>query len=102
MIEPEELDGEVIINSEVGLDKETKENIRETENLCIKFCKDNNIQNPFEILKSTQQHIVRGRPLDTCSPSQPLEGETNFISINRYDVLKSAFEEIRKLRLLKI
>ena len=39
-IQPEELDGEVIINSEVGLDKETEENIRESVNLCIKSCKD--------------------------------------------------------------
>ena len=101
-IQPEELDGEVIINSEDGLDKETEENIRESVNLCIKSCKDNNIQNPIEILKSAQQHIVQGRPLDTCSPSQPLEGETNFISINRYDVLKSAFEEIKAIENLRL
>ena len=32
--------------------------------------------------------------MDTCSPSQPLEGETNFISINRYGVIK-AIENLR-------
>ena len=36
------------------------------------------------------------------SPSQPLEGETNFISINRYDVLKSAFEEIKAIENLRL
>ena len=40
--------------------------------------------------------------MDTCSPSQPLEGETNFISINRYDVLKSAFEETKAIENLRL
>ena len=101
-IQPEELDGEVIINSEVGLDKETEENTKESVNLFIKSCKENNIQNPIEILKSAKQHIVQGRTLDKCSPSQPLERETNFININRYDVLKSAFEEIKAIENLRL
>ena len=101
-IQPEELDGEVIMNSEVGLDKKTEENIKESVNLFIKSCKENNIQNPIEILKSAQQHIVQGRLLDKCSPFQPLERETNFISINRYDVLKSAFDEIKAIENLRL
>ena len=40
--------------------------------------------------------------MDTSSPSQTLEGETNFISINRYDVLKSAFKEIKAIENLRL
>jgi hypothetical protein len=40
--------------------------------------------------------------LDISSPSQPLEGETNLISINRYDVLISAIEEIKAIENLRL
>ncbi len=100
--EPEEQGDEVIVISDTVQNKKGEEDIEEAVNLCIKSCKDGNIQNPVEILRSAQQHIVRGRPLDISSPSQPLEGETNFISINRYDVLKSAFEEIKAIENLRL
>ena len=35
-----------------------------------------------------------GRPLDVTSLLQPLDGETNFVCIDRYQVLKSAKEEL--------
>ena len=45
----------------------------------------------------------RYRLLDINSSTQPnLEGDTNFISIDRYNVLNSAFEEIRALENFKL
>ena len=100
--ELEEHDDEVIVISVTVQNKNSEGNIEEAVNSCSKSCKEGNIQNPFEILRSAQQHIVQGRPLDISLPSQPLEGETNFISINRYDVLTSAIEEIRAIENLRL
>ena len=100
--EPEEHGDEVIVVSVTVQNKNSEGDIEEAVNSCIKSCKEGNIQNPIEILRSAQQHIVQGRPLDISSPSQPLEGETNFISINRYDVLISAIEEIKAIENLRL
>ena len=62
---------------------------------CLNTCKSHNVSNPIEILKCAQKCIVQGRPLDVFSPSHPLDGETNFVSIDRFDVLNSAVEELK-------
>ena len=61
---------------------------------CIKKCKVEKITDPIEILRCASAHIVQGRPLDISSASETVEGETNFIHLDREDILKSAFEEI--------
>lgn len=61
---------------------------------CVNYCRANGIENPVEILRYAQNLIVRGRPLDVQDVSESLEGETNFILINRQDVLKSVMNEI--------
>ena len=62
---------------------------------CLNSCKSHNVSNPIEILKCAQNYIVQGRPLDVFSPSRSLNGETNFVSIDRSDVLNSAVEELK-------
>ena len=64
---------------------------------CIKKCNAENIVNPVEILRCASKHIVQGRQLDISSISQTVEGETNFIHVDRQDILQSAFEELRYL-----
>lgn len=55
---------------------------------CIRVCKERDPGNPIEILKCAQKFILQGRPLDVISLSQPLDEETNFVCIDRYQVLK--------------
>ena len=62
------------------------------------YCRTNGIDNPVEILCYAQSLIVRGRPLDVQDVSETLEGETNFILINRQDVLKSTMDEMQFLK----
>lgn len=64
---------------------------------CIKKCITENISDPIEILRCAQKYIVQGRPLDIISSTDTVEGETNFIHVDRQGVLKSAFEEINLL-----
>lgn len=65
---------------------------------CVNYCKSNGIENPAEILHYAQSLIVTGRPLDVQDVTVNLEGETNFILINRQDVLRSAMEEVQFLK----
>ena len=65
---------------------------------CISICKKDNVCNPVEILRCAQKLIVQGRPLDVNSPDQPLDGETNFVTIDRFNILESAMEEFKDLQ----
>lgn len=65
---------------------------------CDKYCKEHGIENPVEILRIAQELIVTGRPLDVRDPTVCLEGETNYILINRDAVLKTALDEIQFLK----
>ena len=80
------------VNTEVSTD-----NLGTATAECIRFCKERDVSNPTEILKCAQKFILQGRPLGVTSLSQPLDGETNFVCIDRYQVLKSAKEELNDI-----
>ena len=65
---------------------------------CVNYFKSIGIENPVEILRYVQSLIVTGRPLDVQDVTVSVEGETNFILINRQDVLRSALEEVQFLK----
>ena len=73
-------------------------NLEEAVAECISICTKDNVCNPVEILRCAQKLIVQGRPLDVNSPDQPVDGETNFVSIDRFNILKSAMEEFKDLQ----
>lgn len=64
---------------------------------CINICEKDHVGNPVEILKCAQKLIQQGPPLDVNSPEQPLDGETNFVCINRFNIWNSAIEEFQYL-----
>jgi hypothetical protein len=64
---------------------------------CVDYCKSNDITNPVEILRYVQSCIVTGRPLDVQDVTVSLECETSYILINRYNVLKTALEEVKSI-----
>ncbi len=53
---------------------------------CIAFCRENQITDPVEVLRQMQKYIVQGRPLDATADDTTIEGETNYILVNRQDV----------------
>ena len=67
-------------------------------NSCIDYCLERRIGDPVEILRCAQRFLLIGRPLDVTDPSQALEGETNFILVNRQDVFQSAKEEFEVVK----
>jgi len=47
------------------------------------------------MLRYLQKKIVFGRPLEVTNSSQILEGETNFITVDRHNILETTFEALK-------
>ena len=56
------------------------------------------IVEPTEMLRYLQCKIVYGRPLDRTNDESVLEGETNFIAVDRDNVLETTFDELRAIQ----
>ena len=69
---------------------------------CISYLREENINDPVDILRYLQKIIVQGRPLEVGDESEPLEGETNFIVVCRDDLLRTTFLEIKDLQNLRL
>ncbi|KAL9960243.1 hypothetical protein ACROYT_G033677 [Oculina patagonica] len=72
----------------------------ELESARVFFCQvvnefPSNITEPTEMLRYLQKKIVTGRPLDVTESSEILEGETNYITVDRQNILKTTFEELK-------
>ncbi|KAK3085255.1 hypothetical protein FSP39_000754 [Pinctada imbricata] len=61
------------------------------------FCKEKNVMDPIEILKKFQQEMVTGRNLEISNPAEMIEGDVNFILIDRESVLRTGFDEISSI-----
>lgn len=68
----------------------------------IKYCNENYIEDPVEILKYLQSVLVTGRKLDIVDLTEALEGDTNYICVDRSNILETAFEEIKGLQDLRM
>ena len=73
---------------------------QELESSRVFFCQvvnefPSNITEPTEMLRYLQKKIVTGRPLDVTESSEILEGETNYITVDRENILKTTFEELK-------
>ncbi|XP_061188056.1 uncharacterized protein LOC133196140 [Saccostrea echinata] len=68
----------------------------------ITYCKQKHIEDPVEILKYLQSTLVTGRKLDIEDLSSAHEGDTNYICVDRSNILETAFEEIKGLQDLRL
>lgn len=69
--------------------------------MIVKFCQENSIVDPVEILRKIQQEMVTGRPLEIEDVSQCIEGDTNFVMVDRLNLLTTARDEIESLTNLR-
>ena len=46
------------------------------------------------LLQCLQDYVIVGRALEIVNVSESLEGDVNFILVNRYNLLETAFDEI--------
>lgn len=68
----------------------------------IDHCIANEISEPVEILRYFQQVFVTGRQLDITNPTLPTNGATNYILVDRGNILQTAFDEVRELEDLRM
>lgn len=63
----------------------------------VTYCQQYNVSTPVEILRCFQQKMVTGRALEVQAVDEVNEGGTNFIMIDRHNVIDTAFDEIMSL-----
>ena len=73
-------------------------NIYDEINNIIQYCKEQDFNSPVEIIKYLQENLVQGRSLEIADASQCIDGETNFIMVDRSNLLNTATEEIQHLQ----
>ena len=56
------------------------------------------IVEPTEMLRYLQRKIGRGRPLDMTDDATVLMGDTNFIAVDRDNILETTFEELKTVQ----
>ena len=57
-----------------------------------------NLNDQVEILRFLQKNLVKGRLLDVQDTSDTPEGETNYICVNRHQILESTFSELQAIQ----
>ena len=85
---------DTILNSEnkikdITIDKEIVD--------IIEHCKTKDLNNPVEILKYMQTRLVQGKPLEIEDVTQCISGATNFIMVDRSDLINTGLEEIQHI-----
>lgn len=86
-------------DSAIALQENGSSEVDDVVKECVSYCKAQNISDPVSILKIFQKMIVTGRDLDINEESRTtsLSGETNFILVDRHNIVKTAFEEISSI-----
>lgn len=62
-----------------------------------KHCSENEIVDSVEILRCFQKEFVTGRELDVSDPTQVCEGLTNYILVDRANILSTSLDEIKDI-----
>ena len=60
-------------------------------NSIIVSVKEQNLSNPVSVLYFLQQEIISGRALDLFSLEETIEGETNYITVDRDKIIETTF-----------
>ena len=77
---------------DLTIDEEEEKDISDFVEEIIKECEQN--QNTTEILRVAQNRILTGRPLDITDASREITGETNYILVDRNNILETGISEI--------
>ncbi|CAH3153776.1 unnamed protein product [Porites lobata] len=64
-------------------------------NSIIRGAKEGQLSDPVEVLKYLQKEIVTRRPLEVTSSEDTIEGETNYIIVDRDNILETTFAELQ-------
>lgn len=68
--------------------------LSQTVDFCFNYCLTNSVTNPVEIIRKLQENIVTGRDLEIKDVAECLEGDTNFIVVERGNLMQTAMSEL--------
>ena len=94
----------IIVDSEDAADERKCQDVEVTSdsdssNSLITDINEQELTDRVEILRFLQKRIIRGRELDIKCLSDTTEGgETNFICVNRDDILNTTFSELKDIQ----
>ena len=54
-----------------------------------------NLIHPIEVIRYLQQEIVTGRMLDVASHEETIDGDTNYITVDRDNIMETTFSEFQ-------
>ena len=77
------------INDDSELPVEPKHSVKEIVQKVVNFCQEKDILNPVEILKRKKQN-----DLEIIDNNSVTVGDTNYIIVDREDILQTGFEEL--------
>ena len=69
---------------------------KEPDDLLVEI-DQHSLSDPVEILRFLQQQLIKGRAMDVPDNSSPPEGETNYITVDRSNILKTKFTEFESI-----
>lgn len=61
----------------------------------IRGAKKRELSDPLEVLKYLPKEIVTGRPLEVTNSEDTIEGETNYLTVDRDNILAKIFAELQ-------
>lgn len=70
-------------------------NLKVTE--IVEHCISNAVQSPVEILRFAQKHLIQGRSLEVVDITVNDDRPTNFIMVDRSNLLETGMDEIKSL-----
>lgn len=68
----------------------------------VEYCRSNHVVDPVEILRYYQSKFVLGRDLDITNPNESCEGATNYILVDRGNILATSFDEVKEISNLRL
>ena len=63
----------------------------------VVYCAQNDVENPIEILRHFQKEMCKGRALEVECLENCEDGSTNFILVDRHNLLETALDEIKQM-----
>ena len=61
----------------------------------IRGAKEGELSDSVEVLKYLQKERVTGRPLEVTSSEDTIQGETNYVTVDRDNTLETTFAELQ-------
>lgn len=89
-------------DQEINVQNIEEESVESLVSKIVAYCRSQQVTDPVEILRYYQSQFVLGRDLEITNPNETCEGVTSYISVDRRNILKTSFDEIKEISNLRL